>query len=601
MSWTVQFIISVVILAAAIFAVIYCEKNKIKRHKLLRSFNILFIGVAVSAFFLYMPYYYNASATSFRGPQAVLVSLYSVLRSFTLDGDYSFFMETVAAGGNVFNTVYLTYTLVIMVAAPFFTFGVVLSFFKDVNAYIRYFVRRNKETYIFSEINERSVALAKDLRKNNPDVLLVFAGVNEAESETEKELVEQAAEIDAICFKKDILSIRFRLDKLTKKTWFFVVGGNETENLRQTLKLIAEHKDRENTMLYLFSTATESELVLASTPRGKMTVRRIDEIHSLISRLLYDEGHLLFDSAKADESGTKCISAVIVGLGQYGTTMLRALSWYGQMVDYKLKITAFDKDKNAESRVAYLAPEMIEKENQGVIAEGHPHYEIKVHSDIDANTHDFAEKIMELKDATYVFVALGTDEDNVRVAADLRMRFERLRIKPVIVAVVHSSEERAALEGIKNHKNQTYDIRFIGDIDSSYTEKVIIDSEVEDAALKCHMAWDNAKEEEFWDIEYNYRSSVATALHKKARIHCNLQFIDKPEEEMTEEEKKRNKAIEDLEHCRWFAYMRSEGFVYSGSDDSSSRNELGKMHHNMVPTHRLTDEDLDKDRRVGKA
>ena len=56
MNWMVQFIISIVILAAAVGAVIYCAKNKIKRPKLLNSFNILFVGVAVSAFFLFMPF-----------------------------------------------------------------------------------------------------------------------------------------------------------------------------------------------------------------------------------------------------------------------------------------------------------------------------------------------------------------------------------------------------------------------------------------------------------------------------------------------------------------------------------------------------------------
>ena len=598
MNWTAQFVVSAVLLAAAALAIIYCEKNKVKRPKILSSFNIMFLGVAVAAFFIFMPYYYYDSATNLRGVQAVFVSFYSVLRTFTLDGDYSFFMETVAAGGKVFNTVYLTYTLIIMVAAPFFTFGVVLSFFKDVTAYVKYYIRRNCVTYIFSDLNERSVALATDLSKN-PASLIVFAGVNEGETETEKELAEAAAEINAVCFKKDVLSIRFMLKKLNKKTYFFVMGDNETENLRQTIKLIAENKDREDTMLYRFSTGTESELVLASTDKGKMKVRRIDEIHSLISRVLYDEGHLLFDSAMPDEKGTKCISAVVVGLGQYGTTLVKAMSWYCQMDGYKLKINAFDKDKNAEAKLAYEAPEMMAKENRGIFKAGVPGYDITVHSGVDATTQKFIDIINEIKDATYVFVALGTDEDNVKVAADLRMRFARMKIKPEILAVVHSGEEKAVLENIENHKHQRYDIKFIGDIESSYTENVVIDSELENEALKCHLAWDSAKEDEFWNIEYNYRSSIATALHKRARIHCGIVAVNKSENELTEAEKAMNKKLVDLEHRRWFAYMRAEGYVYSGSEDPSSKNELAKTHHNMVATSHLDDADIDKDLRVG--
>ena len=598
MNWIVQFVISIVILVAAIFAVVYCQKKEIKRHKLLSNFNILFLAVAVCAFFLFMPYYYNASSTNLKWLHAVLVSFYSVLRTFTLDGDYGFFLESTAAGGNVFNTVYLTFTLVVMVAAPFFTFGVVLSFFKDVKAFCKYFIQRDKITCVFSELNERAVVLAKDL--STKENVIVFSGVN-AETEADKDLVNQVDNFGAICFKKDMHSIKLGLNKWKKKTYFFVIGGDDGENLRHTLKLIENYRDRDDTLVYLFSTSVESELVLASIDKGKMTVRRVDEARSLINRFLYDEGAILFDSAKLCENGEKQISAVVVGLGQYGSIMLRTLSWFCQMPGYKLKITAFDKDEKAESKIAYHAPAMMARESRGVFAYGVPGYDINIHSGIDANTAEFVDLITKQKDATCVFVALGSDEENVKVAADLRMRFERMYIKPVIITIVYDSEKKAILEKIENHTHQAYDIKFIGDINSSYTEKVIIHSELEKAALDSHMGWDEAKEDEFWDVEYNYRSSVATVLHKKAKLHCGIVPIIKPEEELTPEDKKEILRQGDLEHRRWLAYMRSEGFVYSGSEDPSSRNNLAKTHHNMVPTQRLSEEDLNKDIRVNKA
>ena len=57
--------------------------------------------------------------------------------------------------------------------------------------------------------------------------------------------------------------------------------------------------------------------------------------------------------------------------------------------------------------------------------------------------------------------------------------------------------------------------------------------------------------------------------------------------------------IESLEHCRWNAYMRAEGYVYSGSPEKSSRNDLGKMHHDLVNYEALTEEEKRKDFRVG--
>ena len=596
MNWTVNFILSLVILLIAVFAVIYCERKKIKRGKLLSSFNMLMCGVALSAFVLFMPYYFYASSTNLRGLQAVFVSFYSVLRTFALDGDYSFFMEEIAAGGKLFNTAYLTLSLVIMVAAPFFTFGVVLSFFKDVKAYFRMVVRKNKPTYIFSELNEKALALAEDIRKNHADAAIIFTGVSDSKEETEEELKDDAADINAICFKKDILSVKFNLNKWQKETTFFIIGEKESENLSQSLKLINMYNDRDNTNLYLFSTTKGSELVLTSAVKGKIKVRRINEVQSLISRNLFDEGHVLFDSAMPKEDGKKHISALIVGMGQYGTTMLKALTWYCQMDGYKINITAVDKSKNAKSCFEAQCPDLMAEENRGVYIEGEAEYDIDIRPEIDVNSMEFSKIIAEIDNITYVFTALGTDEDNIKTAVNIRTLCERRGFKPIIQAVVHNSEEKAALEGIHNYVGEEYNISFIGDVKSSYTEKVIVDSDLEEAALNCHLKWSPDKEDEFWKYEYNYRSSIASAIHIKARIHCKIPGADKPEDQLTPDEQK---IIGSIEHRRWNAYMRADGYVYSGSDEKSSRNDLGKMHHNLVPTSRLGEGDINKDIRVG--
>ena len=82
----------------------------------------------------------------------------------------------------------------------------------------------------------------------------------------------------------------------------------------------------------------------------------------------------------------------------------------------------------------------------------------------------------------------------------------------------------------------------------------------------------------------------------KARIACGIPGADKKEEELTEKERN---IIETLEHRRWNAYMRAEGYVYSGSKDKSSRNDLAKMHHDLVDYASLSDEEKRKDSRIG--
>ena len=169
------------------------------------------------------------------------------------------------------------------------------------------------------------------------------------------------------------------------------------------------------------------------------------------------------------------------------------------------------------------------------------------------------------------------------------MLFERIGIHPVIKAVVYNGDLKTALEKATNFKGQAYDIKLVGDTETTYCEDVIIDPDLETDALNRHKKY--GSEDAFWKYEYNSKSSMASAIHMRARIKCGIKGADKAENELTEEEAS---AIEVLEHKRWNAYMRSEGYVFA-----PKRNDLAKTHHNLVCFDDLSLEDKLKDRRVG--
>ena len=209
-------------------------------------------------------------------------------------------------------------------------------------------------------------------------------------------------------------------------------------------------------------------------------------------------------------------------------------------------------------------------------------------------TASFAAEISAINRATFTFVSLGSDQRNITTASNLRMLFERVGCKSEIYAVLQNSAAKSTLEQATNYRGQAYNIHYIGDLESSYSVAVLIDSELEMKALARHLKW--GAEEDFWKYEYNYRSSMASAIHMHVRDQLNIPGANKAEEDLTEAE---IAVLEPLEHCRWNAYMRSEGYVYSGSPDKSSRNDLAKMHHNLVVFETLNEEDKMKDRRVG--
>ena len=310
--------------------------------------------------------------------------------------------------------------------------------------------------------------------------------------------------------------------------------------------------------------------------------------------MLEASGGRLFDNAIPAQDGIKEIHAVIVGLGHHGTEMLKALTWYCQMDGYRVHIHAFDRDPLAEEKLTAAAPELLSPKYNGVFVKGEAQYTITVHSGYDTATARFADAVSRIQSASYVLISLGDDDLNTQTAVQLRMLFARAGIHPVIQAILYDSRRKAAMTNITNFRKQPYDIEFVGDLQSSYAEDNIIRSSLEEQALQRHLKW--GKAEEFWNYEYNYRSSMAAALHMQARIHCGIPGADLPEEEMQGEAKTR---FEMLEHRRWNAYMRSEGYVYSGSPDASSRNDLAKMHHNLVDYDTLPEADKRKDSRVG--
>ncbi len=596
MNWLFFFLAAMAVLIAAILCSVFLQKRKLSRWRLLTPIKLLFGGMFLATLLVFCPVYrLTVGEDDFAGLKAFLLALHNTFQVFTLDSDRAVVLEMIECEQTWLRDAYTVFISIAYVIGPILTFGFVITFFRNVTAHLRYLVSFCRDAYVFSELNERSILLAKSIRGNHPKATIVFTDVFEEDEEAQYERLQQAGEIRAICFKKDILAINFNRRLRKRELTFFIMGEDETENVEQTLALIGSFSTREHTSLYVFSTGVEGELLLNAANRGCVRVRRINEARSLINRTLYEQGSDLFDSARVIEGeDDRRISVVLLGLGGYGTEMLKALTWYCQMDGYSFEADVFDENALAEDIFRAECPELMSDVYNGKRIPGEAEYTIRIHSGINVRTKQFADEISALKNTTYAFVSLGSDAQNLQTAVTLRMLFERMHIKPVIHAILHNSDEKAALEGICNYRGQPYDVSFIGDLAASYSESVIMNSELEREALERHLKW--GKEEEFWRFEYNYNSSIAAALHLHARIHCRIPGAEKTEDELQGSERT---AYESLEHRRWNAYMRAQGYVFSGSTAKSSRNDLAKMHHDLVDYSSLSEEEKRKDSRVG--
>ncbi len=565
---------------------------KRKSRAFLKPINIFILGTSFAGALLFYPINYDiyviGNANFFSVFKTVILSIHDLLGLYVLNGNF----ETVNAFSSVIANEFLknAYPIllsVIYIIAPILTFGFILSFFKNIVSYVKYLTSFHKNVYVFSEMNEYSIALAVDIAKNHPKALLVFT--NASNEDGSYDGAEKLQGLNVIFFKKDLTLTNLNFHSKKSKITFFLISDNEDKNVKQFAIVNEKYKDRDFTQLYLFSSSVQSDMLLSNSTDGKIVVRRINPASSLIYRNLYDNGFELFKNAKEGENGKKVISAVIVGMGNYGSNLTKTLAWFCQMDGYTVKINSFDKSPDANDIFSSSCPELMDKKYNGKLIDGEAEYDITVHSGYDYKSIEFDKQIEKIKDATYVFVSIGSDEQNIDCAVKLRMLFERNNLHPVIKAVVYNGELKTSLENAVNFKGQPYDVTLIGDVESTYCEKVIIHSELEKDALARHKKY--GAEESFWQFEYNNKSSMASAIHMRARIKCGIKGADKKEEDLTKEEADN---IEVLEHKRWNAYMRSEGYVYK-----KERNDLAKAHHNLVCFDTLSEEDKRKDRRVG--
>ena len=656
-AFTNGYLVYALLLATAVISVLW----KIiiflfpKKDRVLTPITLLFAGIFVAALVYFYPLCREFIIINNDTPDgnyswaAFWTSVQYSIRVFLLGGDLFWLFGLKDAISHPISVIsdpvvrdfYTRVGSILYIAAPVLTFGFVLTFFKNVISKIIYTLAIFLPTHVFGELNEKSLALAADLKKKNVLNLIIFTDITDKVNKENAELVEDARMLGAILFSKDFDSIKFK-GILPRKLSFYLISEDEHKKLRQA-EVVMKKYDHSSVELRLFSSDVRSQLLMDAFSPKRMRAIRIDDIQTLVYHNLYTHGKMLFDRARTVEGEKdKVISAVIVGLGQYGKEMLKALTWFCQLEGYKMKITAFDSDKDAEAKFKFMCPELLHENYNGKFTEGEPYYEIKIIGGIDVTTPMFREELEKITDASYIFVCLGTDAINLRTATEIRTICENVNYgnnahKPDIETVVYDSKLATSLrttwkaivdgatddkvkEGVTNFKGKPYNILITGDLNSFYSVSTLIDSKLIAAGFRIHHSYsikyaqkeveelktkykkdgillsiklrrlkkkiDKNSGRSFWKYEYNHNSSIARAIHRQLRIDMNQYPDINNWDGLTHEAKA---VIANPEHIRWSAYMRTKGYSLG------KRNDLGKRHHNLVPTIKLSDDDLEKD------
>ncbi len=576
--------------SAVIAALAYIFLRGKNKERPFAPINVMMCAVFAADTLIFVPIYYEIFKNGAEGIllywKTILISLYNAVQLFVLNSDFAVIEDGAPQAGGLLYYAYTFYAVALFLLSPMMTFGFVFSFFKNISARRRLIRNYNKDAFVFSDFNEESIESARSIREKFGKCVIVFTNASE-NAPAYSELIEKAKGIRAVVFEKDISALNFMRHSKKREINFMLLGGDEDVNVNTERELAKYYKRRKNTLMYVLSNGVEGELLLCAANAGEIKIRRISNIRAAVYGILQNSGANLFADAAFDEaSGKKLISAVLVGLGKYGGMMARSLAWFCQMEGYRIEIDVFDKNSAAVSAFTDACPELTdEMHNNRFDDSGEAQYRITMHAPVDVNSAEFRDEIKKLKKATYVFVALGGDGTDISASIKLRTLFEQMGIKPRIQAVVENSERKGALSGIKNFSGQPYDIEYVCAADEIYSYDGIINSELERESLKRHLRW--GAEDDFWKYEYNYRSSAASALHARMKKICGVPGAEKRPSERTEEERQ---IMRRLEHRRWNAYMRSEGYTYA-----EQRNNLAKTHPCLVTFDLLSQKDKEKD------
>ncbi|MBQ2807133.1 MAG: hypothetical protein IJF08_08785, partial [Clostridia bacterium] len=237
MIWNICFPLSVATMVAGLLIALRLARRKDKQNNETIGFFVMAVSVFLSLTIMYFALEISGEHEQERGKiiTAIFVAIRDTIGTFVVDGDFAFYGENMQGMSTWMVPICSSIMSVMIIAAPVFTFGFLLSFFKNLNSMLRFSLRKRADIYMFTELNEKSLVLAKDIKKNGNRRVIVFCDVFEDDDERSGEMLAQAKRLNAILIKQDILELNLKRHAKKGNLYFFVTGEDDAENINQTL------------------------------------------------------------------------------------------------------------------------------------------------------------------------------------------------------------------------------------------------------------------------------------------------------------------------------------------------------------------------------
>lgn len=579
MIWAICFLIAVLI-AAVVIKIVF-DKN-------LGRTRIIFVmlGCLAIAYILYIPPFFR----QYDFTAALLGCFINAMQVISLDADYLFFYDLIAGelGVGVFANLYFTFLaamhLILPAVSAMTAVTVIMRCLTQMQ--IGLLKKNKKPLYVFSQINYKSILLARDIYSHSKRCDILFL-----DDPDDSDYTDLQQELHCIILNETVETVH--PDTRRRKVHYYCISEDQEQNLTAALSILsrlekAERNVQENNHIFLFSSDPTAEMLIDSLQKGSVNISLIDERRTDAYNLL--ERYPLFRYANG-----KDIHVLLCGFSDEGEAFLRAAAWCGQVAGYRLRFSVVGKDMED-------AAADFQANYPGLFGE---RYQLNFFS--YSNELDYQRILREhCADAAYVVVSCDSEQETIERAVGLRRFLYRadsqFRYAPPIFAYIENAEKAAAVAALTTaearvDRRMSYGITPYGMANELYTYKNITDSDLELLSKNVHLVYEDIFSEDGIDVasalerynlfEVNKSSNRANALHIRYKLAMlGLDYTDDPDAVEVELADYLNaETLEKLtvaEHDRWMAFLESEGWVESTIEEVNAYQASGisKGRHN---------------------
>ncbi len=595
-------LISIAMLLAS--AIVYCFllaklKNRVSTF---RDW-ILLPAAAGSGFIVYFigfatcPDPDMTSTTIFR---AIHATVMMILMESTI-GDISEQMRS--------NHLYMVFFSIAHFLGILLTTTTALSLFgRRVNAKLRIMTSFHRNCYIFFNINEESLTLAKDLLANDRSRDIFFVGEaagkkGESSDEESSDIFDRIESIGAYYIDNSDESSNGIGGRLLFKhiintnSKLIYICPDENHNISAVLHLFsllkeispAERESAErNTSVYL-QIDSEDMIDIFEEARRDMGVTIDYSIFSVpeiiaqqLVRTYNPSKYVAIDGAKG--VATQDFEVMVIGFGRNGRNMLRRIIEFGQFEGSRFHATVVDRE--VDQKIG-----SFDANYPGVMK----NYLIEPIADCVGSKSFFSlvkERSSRLKQ---IVISLDSDSLNVKIAIEVNKIFSAMGLNDIDIIIVTRERDNY----LYLHNSDDFDsIHCIGQNVDTFTEDIIINESLWNKAKATHDHYNSTKALERrkpWSSleSIKRQSNISASLHIGTKLSLlgltKEQLCSMSREEYMEYitgDKERYENLARTEHLRWNATYFSRGWqplpLSTLKDNSISQDHHRKLHVCLV-------------------